>query len=116
MTRVRWTSKMWLRAQEMCRAGMDELEIAIDLGLPQASIRYKFENERFVGRTTLMPRRPAAKTSIRIATSPQGRPPQHVEEERERRLAARDRQDLTASFFGDPPPGYSALDQREDRP
>lgn len=33
-------------------------------------------------------------------------------EDRERRREARDRQDLTASVLGDPPPGYSALDRR----
>jgi hypothetical protein len=40
-------------------------------------------------------------------------PPANSEEiERRKRLAALDRRDLTASVFGDPPPGYSALDQR----
>lgn len=32
--------------------------------------------------------------------------------ERERRAQARDQRDITQTFFGDPPPGYSALDQR----
>lgn len=32
--------------------------------------------------------------------------------ERDRRREASFRQDLTASVFGDPPPGFSALDQR----
>lgn len=30
--------------------------------------------------------------------------------ERNRRAAARERQDLSGQFFGDPPPGYSALE------
>lgn len=32
--------------------------------------------------------------------------------DRERRDAARDRQSITGSVFGDPPPGYSALDRK----
>lgn len=32
--------------------------------------------------------------------------------EREARRAAENRRSVTATFFGDPPPGYSALDQR----
>lgn len=34
----------------------------------------------------------------------------------EARKAAADRRDLTATFFGDPPPGYSALDKRRQSP
>jgi hypothetical protein len=34
--------------------------------------------------------------------------------ERDRRTLARSQRDLTAQFFGDPPPGYSALDQRRN--
>lgn len=40
------------------------------------------------------------------------RSPNSGEIERGRRLAALDRRDLTATFFGDPPPGYSALDDK----
>lgn len=32
--------------------------------------------------------------------------------DRETRKAAADQRDLTATFFGDPPPGFSALDKR----
>jgi hypothetical protein len=35
--------------------------------------------------------------------------------ERDSREALRDRQSLTAAFFGDPLPGLSALDRREQR-
>ena len=38
--------------------------------------------------------------------------PNSEEIERRNRFAALDRRDLTASVFGDPPPGYSALDKR----
>lgn len=41
-----------------------------------------------------------------------GGPTEQAFNELERRNAARHRQDLTASVFGDPPPGYSALDKR----
>jgi hypothetical protein len=40
------------------------------------------------------------------------RAPLEVLAERDARLAARDLRDQTATFFGDPPPGYSALDRR----
>jgi hypothetical protein len=36
--------------------------------------------------------------------------------ERDKRAAARRSQDLTASWMGDPPPGYSALDKRKSAP
>ena len=46
--------------------------------------------------------------------------PPGLEEDRDRRIAARDARaesdlrqgSVTAAFFGDPPPGYSALDRR----
>lgn len=38
--------------------------------------------------------------------------PQYVMDDRDRRLSFASR-DLTAAFFGDPPPGYSALDKRQ---
>ncbi|MCS3725482.1 hypothetical protein [Bradyrhizobium betae] len=41
-----------------------------------------------------------------------GGPTEQAQADFERRSAARDRQDLTARVFGDPPPGYSALDKR----
>jgi DNA-directed RNA polymerase specialized sigma24 family protein len=41
------------------------------------------------------------------------RPLEHLLEDRERRQRARDQQNLTSQFFGDPPPGYSALDRRQ---
>lgn len=44
-----------------------------------------------------------------ISTS--GRPTSSLLEERDRRLSISPR-DLTAAFFGDPLPGYSALDRR----
>jgi hypothetical protein len=36
--------------------------------------------------------------------------------DRDRREALRDQQSLTAAFFGDPLPGMSALDRRDERP
>lgn len=47
-----------------------------------------------------------------FTTSRHGGPSEQAYAELERRSAARGRQDLTASVFGDPPPGYSALDRR----
>lgn len=41
-----------------------------------------------------------------------GRPPNTVIIDRDKREAARDQRSLTQIFFGDPPPGYSALERR----
>lgn len=38
--------------------------------------------------------------------------PAELVAERARRAAAADRMSLTSTFFGDPPPGFSALDRR----
>jgi hypothetical protein len=38
---------------------------------------------------------------------------QSQEDERQRRKAGNDARDVTATFFGDPPRGFSALDKRE---
>lgn len=37
-----------------------------------------------------------------------------AEDARARREKAAERRSLTATFFGDPPPGYSALDRKRD--
>lgn len=50
-------------------------------------------------------------TRLRIPAS-WTEPPSTVLAEREQRVGARERMSLTASLCGDPPPGYSALDQR----
>lgn len=47
-----------------------------------------------------------------FTAGPRGGPSEQAYAELERRNAARDRQDLTASVFGDPLPGYSALDRK----
>lgn len=47
-----------------------------------------------------------------FSAGPRSGPSAKATADLERRTAARARQDLTASVFGDPPPGYSALDRR----
>lgn len=69
-------------------------EIAKHLGIDQNKCVAKYENEYSRHKTRCE------------------KAPNKLFIDREHRAAARDRQDLTAQFFGDPPPGYSALDQR----
>jgi hypothetical protein len=53
---------------------------------------------------------PAAPSNQHIVGSI--RAPDHVLAERDARREAADRRDFTSTFFGDPPPGYSARDRR----
>lgn len=62
-----------------------------------------------------------SEAAIEHRLSPRGpRVPYHaalfkLRAEAERRCEASQRRDMTATFCGDPPPGYSALDQRGAR-
>lgn len=47
-----------------------------------------------------------------FTAGPRSGPTEQASADLERRNEAQRRQDLTASVFGDPPPGYSALDKR----
>ena len=48
-------------------------------------------------------------------TEPRKQIPSQVLEAQQRRLDAENRRNLTASVFGDPPPGFSALDKKNGK-
>lgn len=121
MTVNPWSSEDTVIAQTMNESGAPNEEIARRLGrsrkavnarlawlrLPQekkdyrAARKRKYEKDNYVGRN-------AKKTGF---FTPSARPAEDVIVERDRRLALQPR-DLTALLFGDPLPGYSALERR----
>lgn len=110
-----WKPSQWSRACELAEDGKSCEEIAADLSLTPRQVFNKFMNESYVGRYdaplptlggVIAARRPIAQWKQRAEVD-------HASAlaDRDRRDALRARQNLTAIFFGDPPPGYSALDQ-----
>jgi hypothetical protein len=97
--RVVWTAELWARAQAMRAAGDAYRVIGEAIGMPQHQVVWRFYAERA-----------REKKASQESTSNS-----EVLEERARRSAAMDRRSMTATFFGDPPPGYSALDQKRLR-
>jgi IS30 family transposase len=90
-----WVGDTWERTLQLHIEGYSPRQIALKLGLAESTVENKLENE-------LRAQKAAAKQA-------------HVDPEilaRNARHEAAERRDLTATFFGDPPPGYSALDQK----
>jgi hypothetical protein len=55
---------------------------------------------------------PSSDIALSVSGSQKNTPSPSALEDRDRRYELRARQSLTAAFFGDPPPGRSALDRR----
>jgi hypothetical protein len=55
---------------------------------------------------------PSSDIALRVSGSQKTAPSPSALEDRDRRYELRARQSLTAAFFGDPPPGRSALDRQ----
>ncbi|MBN8965846.1 MAG: hypothetical protein J0H89_10815, partial [Rhizobiales bacterium] len=91
-----WTPARWQRAQDMRAAGETTGAIARTLGFTTDQVSRKFYNES--QRTAFAARADAIKAAL---------------DRRDQRLAALERRTITGNFFGDPPPGYSALDSRQ---
>jgi predicted ArsR family transcriptional regulator len=89
-----WTQERRTQLRALFRAGKSRAEIADALGVTRKQVRQRMLAEGFV-----TSRLAALRTT-----------PASVWDERDARLSAR--QDLTGSFFGDPPMGFSALDRR----
>ena len=92
-----WTQEqiarvLYLRDDE----AMEFEDIAIEVGIPATACRSKY--------CAIKDRHRAARLGDKC--------PSKTLLDREARERARDSQTLTASIFGDPPPGYSALDRR----
>lgn len=98
-----WTPDEFDRAITMRNDGFDHTEIAAALGRSQTSVQSKFENDRRarIGR-------PIEGAKSRVLSDRQ-------QDERARRSDGYDARDLTSQIMGDPPRGFSALDQRGRR-
>lgn len=95
-TRV-WFGDMWERAEKMLAEGVAHKVIATELGVQPRQLEFKIRNEHGHNK--------------RLSPGPS---PDALRD-RELREAAADRRGLTQTFFGDPPPGYSALDQKRQQ-
>lgn len=97
MNRRSWTDHEIFRAKAWRKAGHTYRDIDRWLHRPHGSTASKLNYQD---------------TTRRYTVSSALRPSPRAIAEAERRYEAASRRDLTASFFGDPPPGYSALDQK----
>ncbi len=97
-----WTAADDARALALDADDLGYEDIAIEMGITPGSVRARLEKLRYAGRTKAEPKRYGFLSPALIA-------------ERDARKAAYDRRDQTATFFGDPPIGFSALDQRGQR-
>lgn len=119
----RWTYSEITRLHRLYDAGKSRAEIAADLGMEEERIRQRLQWES--QSSTLGIARKKQRMARRLATreeqkSPRQfydmvtagpRPTEAALQARAARLAALPR-DLAGAFFGDPPVGFSALEQR----
>lgn len=108
-----WTPESRALANQMAREGAKRTEIALAVGMAVSSVTALLGgNWRPNSRKIEGKKKGGGLSYARLyASTPKALPPE-IEAERLSRLAAADRRDLSASIFGDPPPGYSALDQK----
>lgn len=97
-----WTPAKWRRAQRMKAAGAEMGEIAEALHFTQTQVTQRFYNQRYVR----APRTSPAGIVISVKAS------DIALAEREARAEAARLRTPTQIIFGDPPPGYSALDKK----
>jgi hypothetical protein len=95
--RIVWTDDIWAKARTMHAAGADYQVIAKAISMTTNQVAFRFSNERQLERQ---------RAALAL------RPESDALAARDRRAAAMDRRTITATFFGDPPPGYSALDRK----
>lgn len=119
----RWTYDEITKLQKLYQAGKSRAEMAATLGMEEDRIRQRLQWESQAGVLSIARRkrrsaqREATKQEQRspraffdmVTTGP--KPPDDALRQREARYAAVPR-DLTGAFFGDPPVGFSALEQR----
>ena len=104
-TRGKWTPEKRALAINMAHDGSLNAEIAKAVGLSIASVNMHLNGCNRPIKKAIDQKRVSYVSAVERA-------PSAVLEERERRKAAADRRDYTAIFCNDPPPGYSALDQK----
>lgn len=126
----RWSKEEWERASELLKTH-NRRAVAVmvnrQIGALEEKIRWEkmTEDDRQRRRDQLKARRLAAKASALpcrrklpappvVQAAPRPRVCQQALADRAIRSALPPR-DITAAFFNDPLPGYSALDQREQR-
>ncbi len=97
-----WTPAYDERALALYEDDLGYDDIAVELGVTPGAVKARIEKLLYSGKT---------KAEIK----PHGHVAPELIAERDARKAAYDRRDQTATFCGDPPKGYSALDQRGRR-
>jgi hypothetical protein len=109
---MRWTDEQWTQAQALRAAGHTTKQIADAMGLTRKQVGKKFE-VRGEARLAREKRRGAQFRYVKPLFDMTGRatPPEDVLRERDARIGALHRRPIGAQLMGDPPPGYSALDQ-----
>lgn len=119
-----WSREEWEKARAMLAQGFLRETVAGELGRTLAQLRQKIAWENMSPEVREMKRnrinkwrqakaalKPAQKVTHRVQSPIFEKAPPELFVERARRQMVQ--RDLTGEFFGDPPPGYSALDQRE---
>jgi len=119
----RWTFAEIAQLNQLYTAGKSRAEIAAALGTTDARVRQRLQWEcqsstlGMARKKRRMERRKQANSELRspreffdmVTSGP--KPTEEALRSREARWAAMPR-DLTGAFFGDPPVGFSALEQR----
>lgn len=121
-----WSREEWEKAKAMLAQGFLRETVAAEIGRTLAQLRQKIAWENMSPEVREMKRnrinnwrrakaalKPAPVVRHRVPSPILEKAPPELFVERARRQMAQ--RDLTGEFFGDPPPGYSALDRREQR-
>lgn len=121
-----WSREEWEKAQAMLAEGFLRETVAAELGRTLVQLRQKIAWEKMSPEVREMKRnrinawrrakaalKPAQPVRHRVPSPILEKAPPELFVERARRQMVQ--RDLTGEFFGDPPPGYSALDRREQR-
>lgn len=101
-----WHDARYARAKTLREQGMDWFKIDEALGLKRGSTAAKFRRYRAAGRSH------PTHNHIRFGVGEKCVVPPDVLAERDARLCALESRSQTAELFGDPAPGFSALDRR----
>lgn len=103
--RTKWSPHKLRVALEMRANGATFMEIAKVIGLSHVAVSTELADAP-------CPRKPSERRIDNARTTEASRAPSEVLAERERRAAAADLRNFTQAFFGDPPVGFLALDQK----
>jgi hypothetical protein len=109
---MRWTDEQWTQAKALRATGHTTKQIADAMGLTRKQVGKKFEMKS-EARIEKDKQRAALYRHIKVVDMPchSVHPPDEVLRARDARMDASYRRTIGAQLMGDPPPGYSALDQ-----